>query len=98
MKSILIASAILSTIAVPALASISEREPIGSSIRASNQAPGAVLDSRHGSYAYRPTVATPRGGDPSRFGNRAPVFDPENPYDPDPRIGGSFKMNTSGND
>ena len=32
-----------------------------------------------------------------RYGYRS-VYDPENGYDPDGRIGGSFKMNTSGDD
>ncbi len=34
----------------------------------------------------------------SRARFRAPIYDPENARDPDPRIGGSFKMNSSGND
>jgi hypothetical protein len=27
-----------------------------------------------------------------------PNYDPENGYDPDPRVGGSFRMNSSGDD
>jgi hypothetical protein len=52
-------------------------------------------------YGYAPGVVTTYGYAPRVYSyrpNRAPVFDPENGDDPDPRIGGSFKMNTSGKD
>jgi hypothetical protein len=57
-------------------------------------------------YAYAPSAgyayaAAPRYYAPAyRFGKsaHAPYFDPENGSDPDPRIGGSVKMNSSGDD
>jgi hypothetical protein len=42
-------------------------------------------------YAYAPAY---RWG----WSAHAPTFDPENGSDPDPRIGGSVKMNSSGDD
>lgn len=57
-------------------------------------------------YAYAPSAgyayaAAPRYYAPSYTYGRsahAPNFDPENGSDPDPRIGGSVKMNSSGDD
>jgi hypothetical protein len=56
-----------------------------------------------GDYAYAaaPTYAGPTYYAPAyRRGQsaHAPYFDPENGSDPDPRIGGSVKMNSSGDD
>jgi hypothetical protein len=42
-------------------------------------------------YYYAPSYTLGRSA-------HAPNFDPENGSDPDPRIGGSVKMNSSGND
>lgn len=74
---------------------------VGSAI-ASNNAyyghPGYAYGYAPQSYAYAPAqryVVTP--GHMSY--SQAPVYDPENGgWDPDPRIGGSFKMNSSGDD
>lgn len=58
-------------------------------------------------YAYAPSAgyayaAAPRYYAPSYYNYglsaHAPIFDPENGSDPDPRIGGSVKMNSSGDD
>jgi hypothetical protein len=57
--------------------------------------------SSYGAYAYEPGYATTYSYTPRSYSyrpNRAPNFDPENGDDPDPRIGGSFKMNSSGDD
>jgi hypothetical protein len=54
-------------------------------------------------YGYAPGVSTtivtrPRVYSYSYRPNRSPNFDPENGDDFDPRIGGSYKMNASGDD
>lgn len=47
-------------------------------------------------YAYAPAPGY-YGSSLNTYGH-APVYDPENAQDPDPRIGGSFKSNGSGKD
>jgi hypothetical protein len=57
-------------------------------------------------YAYAPSAGYAYAAAPSYYAPayrrgksaHAPYFDPENGSDPDPRIGGSVKMNTSGDD
>jgi hypothetical protein len=57
-------------------------------------------------YAYAPTAGYAYAAAPRYYAPRytygrsasAPIFDPENGSDPDPRIGGSVKMNSSGDD
>ena len=63
--------------------------------------PGYAYTPSYGAYAYSPgytTTYAPRAYTYSYRPNRAPNFDPENGDDPDSRIGGSFKMNSSGDD
>jgi hypothetical protein len=65
--------------------------------------PGYAYAPSYGAYAYSPGYATTYGYAPRTYTysyrpNRAPNFDPVNGDDPDSRIGGSFKMNSSGDD
>ena len=46
-------------------------------------------------YAYAPAPGYYGGYNSYSY---SPAYDPENGNDPDPRIGGSFKMNSSGDD
>jgi hypothetical protein len=46
-------------------------------------------------YAYAPAPGYYGGYNSYSY---SPTYDPENGNDPDPRIGGSFKMNSSGDD
>ena len=47
-------------------------------------------------YAYAPATRYYAPGYTAY--SYGPTYDPENGYDPDPRIGGSFKTNSSGDD
>ena len=72
--------------------------------------PGVIVGPGYNSYALAPTggmaiAASPLPSTtlcppPSIYGKsaHAACFDPENGSDPDPRIGGSVKMNSSGDD
>ena len=56
----------------------------------------AYQPSGYQGYAYEPAQQYYAPGYSSY--SYAPTYNPENPYDPDPRIGGSFRMNSSGDD
>lgn len=100
MRLFLTATAFIATIAMPAFAANNEiGDPTNSSTRATTQRTGATANAQYRAFGSAVAVAAPRRLESALlFNNRAPGFDPENSYDPDPRIGGSFKMNTSGND
>ena len=51
-------------------------------------------------YAYAPAPGYMAYGHAPGFNSFSygPTYDPENGRDPDPRIGGSFRMNSSGDD
>jgi hypothetical protein len=60
----------------------------------------AYVPSGSSAYAAAPRYYAPRYTYERSYGlsAHAPNFDPENGSDPDPRIGGSVKMNSSGDD
>jgi hypothetical protein len=104
MKRVLVAAALLSATASLSFAAdggITERR--GASVRVTTMDVGAG-----GAFAASPRMRSSQSfalsGDPFASGivafdpNHAPVYDPEYSADPDPRIGGSLKTNTSGDD